>query len=176
MSVATQLRKCWSCETMRHVSFDSARCSCSQITASRSRWLVGSSSSSRCGRCHMICAKATLDFWPPDSVDIFWSAVLPPRPIDPRWARISSGLAAGNCLWNASSAVRERSSWSTWCWLNRPMRSRAARVTLPRLGSRSPMMTLRSVDLPMPFGPTRATRELMSRPRLTRENRAGLPG
>ena len=41
---------------------------------------------------------------------------------------MSSGLAAGNCLWNASSAVRERSSWSTWCWLNRPATTRRGRV------------------------------------------------
>mmetsp|Transcript_37695 Transcript_37695/g.118594 ORF Transcript_37695/g.118594 Transcript_37695/m.118594 type:complete len:91 (-) Transcript_37695:156-428(-) len=86
MSVATQLRKCWSCETMRHVSFDSARCSCSQITASRSRWLVGSSSRSTCGRTVEIAAKATRAFWPPDRSLILRS-----------WAEEGSPFSPSSC-------------------------------------------------------------------------------
>mmetsp|Transcript_36580 Transcript_36580/g.82838 ORF Transcript_36580/g.82838 Transcript_36580/m.82838 type:complete len:97 (-) Transcript_36580:521-811(-) len=82
----------------------------SASTASRSRWLVGSSSSSTWGSCHMIWAKATRDFCPPESVRIFCSARLPPRPILPRWDRISSGLALGYCFANASSGVRSSSS------------------------------------------------------------------
>mmetsp|Transcript_50603 Transcript_50603/g.108081 ORF Transcript_50603/g.108081 Transcript_50603/m.108081 type:complete len:137 (+) Transcript_50603:351-761(+) len=93
-----ELTRCSSCEMTSIPPSKERSAWMSASTASRSRWLVGSSSSSRCGFCHMTCAKATRDFCPPESVLIRCSAMLPPRPIPPRCARISSGLALGYCL------------------------------------------------------------------------------
>jgi len=72
-------------------------------------------------------------------------------------------------FWNVSSGVLLMSSWSTWCWLNTPILSFGERVTIPESGAFSPRMHLRSVDLPIPLGPTRAMRLFTSKCSVTLE-------
>mmetsp|Transcript_26879 Transcript_26879/g.63575 ORF Transcript_26879/g.63575 Transcript_26879/m.63575 type:complete len:126 (-) Transcript_26879:663-1040(-) len=124
MSVQTEFKKERACETTTSDLPHPCRYSSSHSTACRSRWLVGSSSSSTCGFCHMICAKAIRLFCPPESVPIFCSASGPPMPIVPRCFLISRGGVPGYMARKESRADLPRSSWSTWCCVKRPMRSR----------------------------------------------------
>mmetsp|Transcript_25725 Transcript_25725/g.43116 ORF Transcript_25725/g.43116 Transcript_25725/m.43116 type:complete len:105 (+) Transcript_25725:1510-1824(+) len=69
MSVHTSLRKVRSCDTTTRVRSPQSceSLSSSHITASRSRWFVGSSSSSTSGSWNSACASATRMRQPPDS-------------------------------------------------------------------------------------------------------------
>ena len=53
---------------------------------------------------------------------------------------------------------------STLCWWYRPMDRFVCLLTLPTDGVKSPVMSLSSVDLPAPLGPTSAMRESQSTP------------
>lgn len=64
-----------------------------------------------------------------------------------------------------SSGVLLRSSTSSECWLYLPIRRCGLRRISPSEGSMSSVISLRSVDLPAPFGPTRAMRLSQSIPK-----------
>mmetsp|Transcript_10802 Transcript_10802/g.27305 ORF Transcript_10802/g.27305 Transcript_10802/m.27305 type:complete len:183 (-) Transcript_10802:172-720(-) len=126
-------------------------------TVSKSRWFVGSSSSSMCGRVYVIMASATRLFWPPDSDFTGWTCSLPVMPREERCPRILGIGSLGWCSLKISSADLLYCSCSTWCWLKRPMLM-LLRTTVPAVGSMSPWMSLSRVDFPTPLGPTRQMR------------------
>mmetsp|Transcript_73555 Transcript_73555/g.202047 ORF Transcript_73555/g.202047 Transcript_73555/m.202047 type:complete len:277 (-) Transcript_73555:634-1464(-) len=118
---------------------------------SRSRWLVGSSSSKMCGERHASSAKARRDFWPPERNLMGLSARSPERPKRPRYLRASST--------ETPSEVRSRmwltelfsgSIISMWCCVNLATISLACRPTWPSVGWISPVSSRRNVDLPAP--------------------------
>mmetsp|Transcript_6209 Transcript_6209/g.19205 ORF Transcript_6209/g.19205 Transcript_6209/m.19205 type:complete len:100 (-) Transcript_6209:675-974(-) len=68
MSVHTQLRNSLACDTTSRVFGHLTRYSSSHSTACRSRWLVGSSRSSRSGSTNSARARATRMRHPPENV------------------------------------------------------------------------------------------------------------
>ena len=62
--------RCRSCDTSTSVPSNCASATASASRVSRSRWLVGSSSSSRFGRCQTISASASRAFSPPEKCSI----------------------------------------------------------------------------------------------------------
>mmetsp|Transcript_16882 Transcript_16882/g.55286 ORF Transcript_16882/g.55286 Transcript_16882/m.55286 type:complete len:94 (+) Transcript_16882:958-1239(+) len=75
-----------SCDTMSTVPSNCCSASSSTSLAAMSRWLVGSSSRSTCGRTVEIAAKATRAFWPPDRSLILRS-----------WAEEGSPFSPSSC-------------------------------------------------------------------------------
>ena len=71
----------------------SAMLSASRVV--RSRWLVGSSSSSRFGRCQTSIARTRRAFSPPDSVPTGCCTISPVKRNEPRKSRSSCSRAAG---------------------------------------------------------------------------------
>mmetsp|Transcript_41432 Transcript_41432/g.125180 ORF Transcript_41432/g.125180 Transcript_41432/m.125180 type:complete len:138 (+) Transcript_41432:262-675(+) len=65
--------------TITAAPWNAFRAAAKASKVSMSKWLVGSSSSKRCGRCQTAAANASRAFWPPDSVPTFCFA-MPPRP------------------------------------------------------------------------------------------------
>mmetsp|Transcript_27665 Transcript_27665/g.65357 ORF Transcript_27665/g.65357 Transcript_27665/m.65357 type:complete len:221 (+) Transcript_27665:611-1273(+) len=165
---------------------NSLRAVTSASTVSRSRWLVGSSSSSRCVRLRPSSTKTTRDFWPPDSVWMSCSWCCPSRPKRPRALRTSWYLISGKVCIRKDTGVSfsplarrtSLASWSQECWLYTPTLHMRDWRTSPLTGSRSCSMSLSRVDLPVPLAPTSATRESMLSPKSTSEKSSGpiLPG
>ena len=60
----------------------------------------------------------------------------------------------GNCLRMKLSGDMSRSRTSQLCWGERPRAQCWWRFTDPSVGVSSPLISLRSVDLPQPLGPT----------------------
>mmetsp|Transcript_22097 Transcript_22097/g.68345 ORF Transcript_22097/g.68345 Transcript_22097/m.68345 type:complete len:204 (-) Transcript_22097:1405-2016(-) len=132
---------------------------------SKSRWLVGSSSSRMCGSLYASSAKASRLFCPPLRFLIGLVASCPESPNRPRNARASSSGISSSRRRMCVTASASVSMFSTLCCENIARRSLQCRLTQPSLGIRSPRMSLRKVDLPAPFGPTIATRLSQSRPK-----------
>mmetsp|Transcript_28705 Transcript_28705/g.28373 ORF Transcript_28705/g.28373 Transcript_28705/m.28373 type:complete len:100 (-) Transcript_28705:1658-1957(-) len=84
----------------------------SALTASISKWLVGSSKNKMCGCLKATAAKATLDFCPPDKKQMGLNARFPVIPNDPKWALITSEGVLGYCLASCSNGDDDKSSWS----------------------------------------------------------------
>mmetsp|Transcript_25706 Transcript_25706/g.56008 ORF Transcript_25706/g.56008 Transcript_25706/m.56008 type:complete len:205 (+) Transcript_25706:1083-1697(+) len=111
MSVVTVLRKSRSCDTTTRVFFQRVRYSSSHSTARRSRWLVGSSSSSRVGWMYRARAREMRMRQPPlnDCVARFCMASVNPRPCRILEARLSAVEAA---IWFMRSYTSFRRSWA----------------------------------------------------------------
>mmetsp|Transcript_54234 Transcript_54234/g.116439 ORF Transcript_54234/g.116439 Transcript_54234/m.116439 type:complete len:213 (+) Transcript_54234:94-732(+) len=141
---------------------------------SRSKWLVGSSRSKRCGVDQANSAKAKRLFCPPLRCFTGSSARSAWRPKRPRYLRASSTVTSlvPSSLMPPLPKLRmcdTASSFgfiiSMWCWVNLAKFSLAWRLTKPSTGCNEPSNNFRNVDLPAPFGPTMATRESQSMPK-----------
>mmetsp|Transcript_110489 Transcript_110489/g.276634 ORF Transcript_110489/g.276634 Transcript_110489/m.276634 type:complete len:230 (+) Transcript_110489:62-751(+) len=141
---------------------------------SRSKWLVGSSKSRRCGELHANSAKAKRLFCPPLRCFTGCNAKSPCRPKRPKYLRDSSMVtslvpsalmppAPSLLMW--VTAFSSKSMLSMWCCVNRANESLACRLTKPSVGCREPSSNFKKVDLPAPFGPTTAMRESQSTPK-----------
>mmetsp|Transcript_28318 Transcript_28318/g.60720 ORF Transcript_28318/g.60720 Transcript_28318/m.60720 type:complete len:302 (-) Transcript_28318:451-1356(-) len=134
---------------------------------SMSRWFVGSSRSKMWGTSRPSLARTTLDFCPSESSSILRICMGPLTPKRPRYLRCSSRGSLGYRLSKNSRGVISRSRTSTKCWVKRPsLRCPWGRMS-PRDGFSSPAMSLTRVVLPAPLGPTSATLESRSTPKLT---------
>mmetsp|Transcript_30406 Transcript_30406/g.76078 ORF Transcript_30406/g.76078 Transcript_30406/m.76078 type:complete len:223 (-) Transcript_30406:789-1457(-) len=113
-----------------------------------------------------IMANTSRDFCPSDSSPMGVVCSRPEIPNFPRNPRHSSigFLSFSNVLRKKSMGWLPGSRTSTECWWYRPIDRCEWRLTVPRLGSTSPVMSLRRVDLPAPLGPTSATRLSQSTP------------
>eukprot|EP01139_Manchomonas_bermudensis_P024168 Amastigsp_a842133_121.p4 type:complete len:118 gc:universal Amastigsp_a842133_121:1298-945(-) len=89
---------------------------------------------------------------------------------------MSCSFLSGNFALRYAMGLTSMSSWSTKCCEKNPMRSLRARSMVPTVGSRCPAMSLSSVDLPVPLGPTSAMRDVIEIPKLTRSKRRSRPG
>mmetsp|Transcript_3826 Transcript_3826/g.8426 ORF Transcript_3826/g.8426 Transcript_3826/m.8426 type:complete len:239 (+) Transcript_3826:284-1000(+) len=107
---------------------------------------------------YVIAESATRLFCPPDSVLIGRNAISALTPSFDKCPRSSGSAASGNKTFICSRGVRHSTSWSTWCCEKYPIRSFTLRFSSPLRGLFSPRSSFTSVDLPAPFGPTRATR------------------
>ena len=183
-----------SCETMSAAPGKRASQPSSQSVASRSRWLVGSSSSSRSGLANSAVASATRIRQPPENVRP--GAPAPRRrspvprgsprrgraPRRRRWraaAHASRRAGAATAVSaSASSARRSGSPCSTVssrlaspegasCFTSASRARAASRISPPSSG-RSPAIARSRVDLPAPLRPTRP----MRRPGVDRQIRA----
>mmetsp|Transcript_17166 Transcript_17166/g.39643 ORF Transcript_17166/g.39643 Transcript_17166/m.39643 type:complete len:251 (-) Transcript_17166:1454-2206(-) len=143
---------------------------------SMSRWFVGSSSKRIWGTSRPSFARTTRDFWPSDSSSILRTCIGPLTPNRPKYLRWSSRGSFGYRLSKNSRGVLSRSRTSTKCWVNRPsLRCPWGRMS-PSDGLSSPAISLTRVVFPAPFGPTSATRESRSTPKLTLVYRGWQPG
>mmetsp|Transcript_11648 Transcript_11648/g.36030 ORF Transcript_11648/g.36030 Transcript_11648/m.36030 type:complete len:211 (-) Transcript_11648:227-859(-) len=161
-SLATRSTKYWSWLTSSTAPSKPSTQSASASMASRSKLLVGSSSTTRWGRSYETAAMATRERCPPLSertTAICCSASTPAPAMQLRSSRSCASLPSpGKRASMNSSGVASRSSWSAWCWFTSAMRAPGARDTQPSVGSSVPTSTLTSVDFPAPFSPSRHSR------------------
>mmetsp|Transcript_4820 Transcript_4820/g.16387 ORF Transcript_4820/g.16387 Transcript_4820/m.16387 type:complete len:166 (-) Transcript_4820:536-1033(-) len=148
----------------------------SASVVSMSRWFVGSSSTSRCGRRYIAAARQTRHFCPPDKVWIFWCGKRsPPRPNLARWPRSTSSCwfepSPGYRSRSSESGVPKGSSCSSWCCARNSIFAPGSMVTSPSQGVRSPTSSLISVDLPDPLRPSKQIRDFASTDRSTSASR-----
>mmetsp|Transcript_5711 Transcript_5711/g.14917 ORF Transcript_5711/g.14917 Transcript_5711/m.14917 type:complete len:277 (+) Transcript_5711:445-1275(+) len=127
--------------------------SMSTSMVSRSRWFVGSSSTTRCGGSHASSQKATRLFCPPESVRILRKAPPSTMPNVASFARASRSLVPGNLCRMCSSADLLRSSWSTWCCAKQTTRAIRFSDASPESTGSSPVIARSSVVLPAPLAP-----------------------
>mmetsp|Transcript_65890 Transcript_65890/g.189586 ORF Transcript_65890/g.189586 Transcript_65890/m.189586 type:complete len:230 (+) Transcript_65890:120-809(+) len=142
---------------------------------SKSKWLVGSSNSRRCGVLQASSAKASRLFWPPLRCFTGCSARSPCKPKRPKYFRASSTVTslvpsvlmppAPNLLM-CTTAFSSISMLSTWCCVNLAKESLGCLLTEPSVGIKEPSSSFKKVDLPAPLGPTTAMRESQSTPKL----------
>ena len=105
-----------SCDTSTRLPSNPASARVSAWRISRSRWLVGSSSSSRFGRRRTISASARRDFSPPENGPTGASAISPRKSKPPRKLRRSCSRACGSRPQrDARAATPPRRSCSSWC-------------------------------------------------------------
>mmetsp|Transcript_36510 Transcript_36510/g.79158 ORF Transcript_36510/g.79158 Transcript_36510/m.79158 type:complete len:278 (-) Transcript_36510:194-1027(-) len=159
--------RCSSCETRTTQPSKRLMPWISASTASMSRWLLGSSSSSTCGRLKVTRANATRLFCPPDSLYMRCMASSLGTPKEDRWLRIFSSGQSGNSCSRHSSGQSARSRPSTWCCENVAMRTVEDVRISPLVAASSPVISFSSVVLPAPFAPTSAMRLCGSTPKLT---------
>mmetsp|Transcript_39792 Transcript_39792/g.95515 ORF Transcript_39792/g.95515 Transcript_39792/m.95515 type:complete len:85 (+) Transcript_39792:343-597(+) len=82
---------------------------------SMSRWLVGSSSSTKWGLTEVTNAKATRLFCPPDRQRIGWVCSCPPSPKRANAVLASVSFIPGNAFIRHSVPLRCICRSSTWC-------------------------------------------------------------
>ena len=121
----------------------------------RSRWLVGSSSTSTLAPDATRHASDSRRRSPPESPDTGFSAPSPPNRNWPSSDRASLGLRPV-ARWQASSTLPVSCS-SSACWESRPILTLWPRRSLPASSSRAPASTFSSVVLPVPLAPTSDT-------------------
>ena len=124
---------------------------------SRSRWLVGSSSTSTLApECTRIASDSRRRS-PPESPSSGFSAASPLNRKRPSSARASLGLSPVE-RWAASSTVRAPlAPSSSACWESSPTLTLCPRRSLPAASSCSPVSVWISVVLPVPLGPISET-------------------
>mmetsp|Transcript_28460 Transcript_28460/g.71308 ORF Transcript_28460/g.71308 Transcript_28460/m.71308 type:complete len:305 (-) Transcript_28460:154-1068(-) len=180
-SLATRPTKYWSCDTSTTPPWNAWTASASAATASRSRLLVGSSSTSRCGLAKETAASATRERWPPLSAPAGTPCCAATTPQPARCPRSSCSCCVlpspGNRANMKASGVLSYASWSAWCWLTSATRAPRFSVTTPCVGSRWPSITFTNVVLPSPFSPSKHTRDSLSKDMSTLAKRsASMPG
>ena len=143
------------------------RCPASQVIASTSRWLVGSSSSSTSHSPASSAASATRRRWPPLSTVNGASqgmSASSPR-ITSRTRASPAQTCSGVSPTTACSTVSSSSSVSPWS--STPTRTPPLTVTRPASGRSRPASISSRLVLPSPFLPTTPTRSPSFRPRVT---------
>ena len=140
----------WACVGLR-----CCRWRASQATPSTSRWLVGSSRTSRSHSCTSSAASATRRRSPPDIV-----ATVLSRPTSCRPSPSSTSRTRASPAQVCSAASPRTAWWAVRCsptrtsWVSTPTRSPPAWVTRPDCGSSTLTRVLSSVVLPPPLRPT----------------------
>ena len=152
------LSRCRSWETTRTAPENSCRAMVKARRISRSRWLVGSSSSSRLGFCQAISARARRAFSPPEKFNTGSSTRTPRKSKPPRKSLRVCSRSPGAIRCRCSNGLACGSSESSWCWAKYPMARFSPRSRRPPSSGRSPARVLISVDLPAPLGPSRPIR------------------
>ena len=143
------------------------RCSASQVIASTSRWLVGSSSSSTSHSPASSPASATRRRCPPlSTVTGASQGMSSSRPrITSRTRASPAQTCSGVSPTTARSTVSESSSVSPWS--STPTRTPPRTVTRPASGCCRPASMASRLVLPSPFLPTTPTRSPSFSPRVT---------
>mmetsp|Transcript_868 Transcript_868/g.2184 ORF Transcript_868/g.2184 Transcript_868/m.2184 type:complete len:197 (-) Transcript_868:194-784(-) len=178
-SVQMEVMRCSSWLTMTTPPLKSRMASTRPSMVSMSRWLVGSSITSRCGFRHSAMARLTRNFWPPESVRMSWcGSTSPERPKCPRCCRICSSCRLEPSPGKRSSASlsgdRSPSSASRWCCAMYSILAPRCWSQRPDRGFSFPRRSLRSVLFPQPFLPSSAMRLDWSTEKETFSNRLGL--
>ncbi len=149
----------------------------SERRASRSRLLVGSSSSSTSGRFSSWAARPRVTAWPPLSVPMRRSRGRPPRPSRSSWARVRSSMSQFSPMVVKCSSLVSPDSMASRARITGAMPRTSATVrpgvrrrvcgrwpstpptvTVPLPGRYSPAISFSSVLLPAPLGATRPVR------------------
>mmetsp|Transcript_2211 Transcript_2211/g.5680 ORF Transcript_2211/g.5680 Transcript_2211/m.5680 type:complete len:394 (+) Transcript_2211:948-2129(+) len=112
MSVTTALRNARACETTMSVLSHSCRYSSSHITACRSRWFVGSSSSSTSGEMKSARASATRMRQPPEKEEVVRCCMAVSKPRPARMAAARAGAESASISSSRSYTSRSRDARS----------------------------------------------------------------
>mmetsp|Transcript_12445 Transcript_12445/g.23852 ORF Transcript_12445/g.23852 Transcript_12445/m.23852 type:complete len:215 (-) Transcript_12445:745-1389(-) len=156
-----------SCETNTRPPSNSFTALARASIDSMSKWFVGSSSNKMCGTSRPNFAKTTRDFCPSLSSPIFCICIFPLIPKRPKYFLRSSRASVSYNFSKNSRGVNSKSSTSTKCCVKRPIFKCPWGRMSPRVGCNSPDINFTRVVFPAPFGPTRATLESKSTPKLT---------
>mmetsp|Transcript_136006 Transcript_136006/g.235940 ORF Transcript_136006/g.235940 Transcript_136006/m.235940 type:complete len:331 (+) Transcript_136006:892-1884(+) len=140
-------------------------------TVSMSKWLEGSSSSSRLCGTSANRANATRAFSPPERYPISRIDLSPDNPKAPIVVRVSLAVSRGLCsspaICTTSTAILSwGSSCARSCW-KKPSLSPSPSLRLPDFKGRSPDSARSIVDFPAPLGPLTTMRNPLSIRRLT---------
>ena len=147
-----------SCDTKMTAPSNSCNARLNAWRISRSKWLVGSSSTNTFGRCHTMSAKVRRARSPPENNLLGVSMRSPRKSKLPKNARKSASdvLPAKRCSIRMGDASPSR--LSIWCWLKYPSTRLSATFRVPDKTGNSPTKPLITVDLPAPFIPNRPIR------------------
>ena len=158
----TRSKRKRSCVTSTTAPGNSSRLSSSTSSVGMSRSLVGSSSTSRSAGCSISVGEWTRACSPPERrptgiAELLGAEEEAPRPAgDVDRAAAEDDLIALAAPARGGASATDRAALR--CWSSSAMRSPSARSTRPASGARSPVSSRISVDLPLPFGPSRPSR------------------